>query len=182
MRGIRMRIAITRLAVLFNVMIVATSSGAAPQQPAGAATVPVTPIAALDENELAGLAKGSKSVVLTWERVYAIAGIRAHAGNAATLRALDAEPPLGQAARAGATDFDTFRGDFTSSEAFRDPAPDVLALLGRLQAVENARHRLFLLESLTMAIREWAHAPTRGLSRLDIDIAAAASLKARQGS
>jgi hypothetical protein len=131
-----------------------------------------------DEKEIAGLAKASKPEIVTWERAYKLAVVRARVGPGAQLQTLDPAALDRQADRSGMADFARFRTEFFAGEAFGGPAPDLLALLGRLQTIDNARRRLALLENLTKLFQERAQGSTSGLSRLDIDTVLAASAKA----
>ena len=58
--------------------------------------------------------------------------VRARAGAGALLQTLDPAALDRQADRLGVADFARFRKEFFAGGAFRDPAPDLFALLGRL--------------------------------------------------
>jgi hypothetical protein len=181
-----MRIATVGFAVPIALLVVTTSLGG-PQQPApregdqlGQLLDPrITPSFEY-EKEIAGLAMASKPELLTWERVYALAMVRARAGPGALLQTLDPAALERQADRLGVVDFARFRKEFFAGGTFRDPAPDLFALLGRLQAIENSRRRLAMLENLTALFKERVQDPSSGLSRLDIDTVLVALVKAGQ--
>ena len=68
------------IAAWFNLMFVAISSGSPPQQQFTANSVPMPPRTELsldDQKEIAALARGSKPELLTWEKVYTLAVVRA---------------------------------------------------------------------------------------------------------
>jgi hypothetical protein len=133
-----------------------------------------------DEKEIAGLAKASNPELVTWDRAYTLAVVRARAGNGALLQTLDPAALDKQADRLGMADFARFRKEFFTGGAFRAPAPDMLALLGRLQIIENSRRRLALLENLTKLFQETVQGSSSGLTRLDLEMVLAASVKAGQ--
>jgi hypothetical protein len=181
-----MRMTSVGFAVSIALLVVTTSVGG-PQQPAaperaqlGQLLAPQVKSTIEDEKEIAGLAKASKPELLTWERVYALAMVRARAGPGALLQTLDPAALERQADRLGVADFARFRKEFFADGVFRDPAPDLFALLGLLQAIENTRRRLALLENLTALFKERVQDPSSGLSRLDIDTVLVALVKAGQ--
>ena len=131
-----------------------------------------------DENEIAGLAKGSTPETVNWQKAYTLAVIRARAVGGGPMQTLDPAALSRQAERLGVADFGRFRDDFFARGAFRDPAKDLFALLYRLQQIDNARHRLAVLEGLKTAFPERSRDQSSGLSRLDVDTVFAASVKA----
>ena len=131
-----------------------------------------------DEKEIAGLAHASKPEIVTWERTYKLAVVRARVGHGALMQTLDPAALDRQADGLGLADFDQFRKEYFT--VFRGRAVDLLALLGRLQTIDNARRRLAVLESLTKLFQEKAQDPSSGLSQLDIDTVLAARVKAGQ--
>ena len=71
---------VTGFAAWFNLMIVATSFGGPPQQEVADRVVPAGSRVTMsldDQKEIAGLARGSNPELVTWEKVYALAVIRA---------------------------------------------------------------------------------------------------------
>ena len=85
----------------------------------------------------------------------------------------------------GFADFGRFRKDFLTGhpgavETFRDPSADVLDLLRRLQAIDNARRYVAVLENITKQLQELIQGGSSGLSRLDFDLAFASLVEARQ--
>jgi len=131
-----------------------------------------------DENEIAGLARGSTPELVGWQEAYKLAVIRARAGRGPLLQSLDPAALSRQAERLGAADFARFRDDFFARGAFRDPAKEMFALLYRLQQIDNARHRLAVLEGLKARFPERSQDQSSGLSRLDVDTLFAAAVKA----
>jgi hypothetical protein len=177
------QIASTGFAALFNLMIFATASGGAPQQDAARDSLYISPRMELsldDQKEIAGLPRASKPELITWEKAYALALVRARSGGGALVPSLDPAALSRQADRLGAADFARFRNDFVASGPFRDPAPDMLALSARLQMIENARCHLIFLEILGKLLQERIQGESSGLSRLDLDIVFAAFFKGRQ--
>ncbi len=186
MEGTRVRSTSAGIAAWLILLTVANSFGGRPQQPRANVAVdgmivPQVQGVSLDsENEIAGLAKGSKPELVTWETLYALAVVRARAGKLTLSRTLDPAALGRQADRLGVADFARFRNDFFGGGVFRDPASDVFALLGRLQTIENARSHLAWLENLMKVLQELVQGQSSGLSRLDLDFVFAASVKARQ--
>ncbi len=146
--------------------------------PANSVAIPRKAASLDDGNEIAGLPKGSTPELLNWEKAYTLAVIRARAERGGPLQTLDPAALSQQAERLGGADFARFRGDFFGRGVFRDPAKDLFALLGRLQQIENARHRLAVLEGLKALFPERSQDQSSGLSRLDVDRVFAASVKA----
>ncbi len=181
--GTRVRIAWKAVAALFSLMIVATAFGN-PQQ-MQQAELPANPMPLIVnslevQKEIAGLASSSKPHLLTWETAYLLAVVRARSGGGELLPSLDPVALSRQVDRLGLADFSRFRNDLFAAGAFRDPAPDMLALLARLQTIENARWRIAFLENLTKLLQERIQGESSGLSRLDLDVVFAALIKCRQ--
>ena len=129
MRFAYARISLAGIPAWFCLLIV--GSGAHAQQP-WPLPPPLSPVTTTldDQNEIAGLKKGSKPQLLNWETVYALALVRARESRRLLSPSLDPAILGPQAARVGAADFVRFRTNFFAAAAFHDPAPDMLALLG----------------------------------------------------
>ncbi len=85
----------------------------------------------------------------------------------------------------GAADFAQFRKDFCgkapgAGERFRDPSAAVLDLLGRLEAIDNARRNIEFHENLVKLLRELIQGQSSGLHQLDVDIVSASMARAQQ--
>jgi hypothetical protein len=185
-------------AALVSLTVLANSFDVPPQQPPppdagkerlkrnpalesrGNTFVPKAEVSLIDENEIAGIARGTRSERLTWEMAYKLAVVRARAGRGALMQTLDAAALDRQAEQLGMSDFAGFRKDFLGGGSFREPSAQMLALLGRLQAIENSRRRSILLGNLAKLLQERAQDPVSGLSALDIDSVGAAIARATQ--
>jgi hypothetical protein len=137
------------------------------------------------DKEIAGLSHGSRPEILTWDRIYALALVRARSIRGAFAPSLDPTALDKEAARQGVGDFARFRKEFLSGRvaaggAFRDPSAQVFGLLGRLYAIDNTRHVVALHDNLHQLIRERSQAESSGVNRLDVDLVRAASVRARQ--
>jgi len=138
------------------------------------------------DKEIAGLSKASKPEVLTWERVYALALVRARSHRGAFSESLDPAALAAEATRQGVADFARFHNDFLAGglgaggRPFRDPSAAVFELLGRLHAIDRARRNVLFHESLFKLIVELVQGESSGLSRLDIDMVVATLVRARQ--
>ncbi len=147
---------------------------------------------ARDDAELAGLAAGSRPVILTWERAYALALVVNRArqpGQGGNLAAsLDLGDLTERALRYGVADFARFREDFLASDTgtgkaeakFRDPSENMFELLRRLGSVENMQRNVVAHEQLIRYIRERIQGESSGLSQLDLDRVDAALQRARR--
>ena len=169
----------------FAVFLVAASSAAGqpPRQEAGDIAdnlVPHVVLAPVSENEIAGLSMGSHPTILSWDRIYALALIRARTRRGAFSPALDPEALAEEAARQGVADFARFRTNFHSDGPFRDPGPTVLELEGRLLAIDNARRNIAVHEGLNTLIVERSKGNTSGVTRIDVDTVFASLVRARQ--
>jgi len=137
------------------------------------------------DKEIAGLSRGSRPVLLTWDRIYALALVRARAGPGAFTVSLDPAALGEEAARQGVADFARFRNDFCADaagagERFRDPSAAVLQLLGRLQTIDNARRNVATHENLMTFLKERVQGESSGLHQLDVDMVFASLVRARQ--
>jgi hypothetical protein len=115
------------------------------------------------DKEIAGLPKGSRPAVLTWERIYRLALSGA-----------------GSDHKEGVPDFALFRKAFCTEESFRDPTAGVLDLLGRLEAIDNARRNIAFHENLMSLIKEKIQGEASGLRQLDVDAVSASLARARR--
>ncbi len=111
-----------------------------PQPPAQAAGELSHPIvlnvvaSPVSENEIAGLPIGSHPEILTWDRAYSLALIRARTRRGAFSPTLDPAALAEEAARHGVNDFARFRANFDGNGPFHDPRRAVLELQGQLLA------------------------------------------------
>jgi hypothetical protein len=78
-------------------------------------TTPIVPASLDTDKETAGLPKGSRPEVLTWERVYALALVRAREGRPKAAEVLSPAALADQAARQGLSDFGRFRKEFLAA-------------------------------------------------------------------
>ena len=180
----RIRITSAGIAAWLSLMIAASTVNGQPQSKPEIildyTTPPRLSLSLDDQKEIAGLSRQSKPEVLNWQTAYTLALVRSRSGRGTVQRALDRTFLAASAERLGVGDFARFRIEFLARGAFRDPAPAMFAVLARLQRIENARYRQYLLESLEGMVRERLHAPTPGAIRLENDIVLAASLRSRQ--
>jgi hypothetical protein len=135
--------------------------------------------------ELVGLPARGSAELLTWDRVYALALVRARSGAATAAETLAPQALAEQARRHGVADFARFRKDVIAGRAeaggaFHDPGGAYLAVLRRLQAIEDARRHVATLENLSRFMREMIQGSGAGLSQLDIDLMAEALVRGRQ--
>jgi len=148
--------------------------------------VPHVPTSLDSDKEIAGLSKVSRAEVLTWERVYALALVRARSHRGAFSESLDPAALAAEAARQGVADFARFRTEFLAGgpgaggRPFRDPSGAVLELLGRHHAIDRARRNVAFHESLVKLIQELVQGESSGLNRLDVDMLIASLVRARQ--
>jgi len=138
------------------------------------------------DKEIAGLSASSHSEVLTWERVYAMALVRARRGPGLRAEALDPKAIAEQATRNGVADFGGFRKEFLAARRrgggdFDDPSGDFLALMDRLKSIDRARRNVAFHENVFTLMSELIKSKSAGLSRLHLDQAEAALVLARQG-
>jgi hypothetical protein len=178
-----------------NLIIVAASGAATADQPLRPQEVPTAQIIGPHvprspdiDKVIAGLSRSSRPEVLTWERVYALALVRAGTRRATFAERLDPASLTEDAARQGVGDFERFRTLFlaaglaTGDRSFRDPSASVLDLACRLQTIHNARQNVALHENLDMLLRERTRGEASGLNQLDVDRVHAASVRVRQKS
>jgi hypothetical protein len=134
----------------------------------------------LTENDAAGLSKATHPEILTWDRIYALALVRARTHRGAFVPLLDPAALGEEAARLGVADFAKFRTNFHSNGPFRDPGPSVLELYTRLLAIDNALQNVAFHETLHKLIADRSKGATAGTTQLDVDTIFASLLKARQ--
>ncbi len=97
---------------------------------------PPVPPSLEGDKEIAGLSASTHPEAMTWERVYALAVVRACGGPGPRADALDPRALAEQATRNGFDDFGRFRKAFLASRRqgsgdFHDPSSDFLALWRR---------------------------------------------------
>ena len=146
---------------------------------------PFVPPSLETDKEIAGLSKGSRPELLTWERVYALAVVRVRSRRGAYLESLAPAALEAEAARNGIADFAGFAtlfvavGPLNGVMAFPDPSAAVLELLRRLQTIENARVNVALHEMFDKWIQKVANGES-GLNQLDVDLVRASWDRARR--
>jgi len=181
-----MRIVWISLLACPAMLAVATAFADSPQPPgpidaaAGVVLVPRVAPSADSDNEVAGLAKGSKPMLLNWERVYALALARARADRGPQSPTLDPEALAREAAKVGIADFARFKKEFVGEGPFRDPSAKVLSLLREMLAVDSARRNVAAHEALNAVLMERIQGESGGLTRLDLDTVFAALVRTRQ--
>ncbi len=146
--------------------------------------IPSSLDAVLDK-EVAGLAAGRHPEVLTWERVYALALVRARGGARPRTESLDPKALAEQAARYGVADFARFRKEFLAAgsrdhDGLRDPSDDLLALLGRLKGIDHTRQNVTFYENIFRLMSELAKGESSGVTQLNLDQVEDVKVKARQ--
>jgi hypothetical protein len=148
--------------------------------PADAGLPPQVAATLNTDKDIAGLARASTPVILTWDRIYALAILRARTGRKVLSPNLDLETLTRERARFEVADFAKFRKEFLAPGEFRDPGPEALELLSRLQMVDNARRHLAFDESLAKLVQERIQGESSGLHRLDLDAVLASLVRTRQ--
>ncbi len=181
-----MRSVVIGLSALILLRTAGNSDAGPPQPPQGGEAelgnlmAPYVPPAQNLEKEIAGLSSSSRLEILTWERIYAMALVRARSRRESFTSVLDTAALAEEAARQAVADFPRFRTDFRATGTFRDPGPAVLELEGRLLAIDNARRTVAVLDSLARLFVERSQGASSGLNRIDIDMVFARSARARQ--
>jgi hypothetical protein len=137
------------------------------------------------DKEIAGLSASSHPEVLTWERVYALALVRARRGPGLRAEALDPKVIAEQAKRNGVADFGGFRQEFLAARRpgggdFHDPSGDFLALLDRLKWIDRARRNVAFHENVFALMSELIKGENAGVSQLNLDQVGATLGVARQ--
>lgn len=137
------------------------------------------------DKEVADLSASSHPEVLTWERVYALALVRARGGPGPRAESLDPKALAEQAARDAVADFGGFRKEFLAPRrrgggGFQDPSGDFLALLAQLNRIDHARRKLSFYTNINVLISELMKGRSAGVSQLQLDLAEAVLVRARQ--
>jgi hypothetical protein len=137
------------------------------------------------DKQIAGLSASSHPEVLTWERIYALALVRARRGPGLRAEALDPKALAEQATRNGVADFGGFRKEFLAAGhrgggGFHDPSGDFLALLDRLKWIDRARRNVAFYENVFRLMSELSKGETAGVSQLNLDQIGATLGLARQ--
>ena len=190
--GIRVRIISINI-VCCAVCVLATGSsaeGLQPPPPGDGAEInqllaPYFPPSLDFDKEIAGLSKGSRPEILTWERIYALALVRARSVRGAFAPMLNPIALNQEAARHGVADFARFREEFLTGRvpaggAFRDPSAQVFGLLGRLHTIDNARRVVALHDNLHRMLQERSQSESSGVNRLDVELVDASKVRAQQ--
>jgi hypothetical protein len=129
-----------------------------------------------DDDELAGLPRGSRPPVLTLRRAYELALIRHRTPSPPRpgdrLSGLDPKALGALGRHYSVADFARFRRDALERQghalAFRDPAPGFLAILSRVHAVESTRRLVHQEARLMQFFQEQVNAEL-GIIQLDVD-------------
>jgi hypothetical protein len=137
------------------------------------------------DKEIAGLSATSHPGVLTWERVYALALVRAHGGPGPRAEVLDPKAIAGQATRNGFDDFGRFRKEFLAARrqgggGFHDPSDEFLALLEGLKRIDHAQRNAEFYTNTFTLLSELIKGQFAGLSQLHLDQVEALMIRARQ--
>ncbi len=137
------------------------------------------------DKEAAGLPADSRPELLTWERVYALALVRARTDRAAFAASLDPQALAEAANRQGVADFARFRKDFlaprTAAAALPiDPSGKFLEVQRRMLAIDHARRAVAFHENLEKLFLELVQGEAGALSRIHLDLVHSASLRSRQ--
>ena len=138
--------------------------------------------------EIAGLPSSGHPELLTWERVYTLALVRARSASAKdkwNASALDPKVLADRAGQYGIADFARFRNDFLAASSgeegsFHDPSAGYLELLCRLQKISNASYDVGQRENCLKLYQELIRGEASGLSNLDVDSVDASVAAARQ--
>ncbi len=111
--------------------------------------------------------------------------MRARGGPGPRAEALDPKAVSEQAARNGFDDFGRFRNEFLSARlqggaGSGDPSNEFLALLDRLEKIDNAQRHAAFYENTFKLFSELIKGESGGLSQLQLDQTEALSIRARQ--
>ena len=137
------------------------------------------------DKETAGLSPDNHPELLTWERVYALALVRARGGREPHAETLDPKALEEQAAGKGVADFSRFRKEFltlgrSNGEGFRDPSRDYLDLLRRLQMIDDGRRNVAFYENMLKLMQELVQGQAGSVSQIHVDMMTASVVQARQ--
>ena len=137
------------------------------------------------ETIIAGLPRGAAAELLTWERVYALALVRARSGGKSAAETLDPRALDEQARRYEVADFARFRTAFLTGRdgdggAFHDPSQAYFRVLRRRESIDIKNRYIAKVENLHRLVRELIQGENAGLSQLDIDVLAEALVQGRQ--
>jgi hypothetical protein len=137
------------------------------------------------DKTIAGLPTDSPTELLTWERVFGLAILRARIGTGRGAPLLDARVFADLAAGRGIGDFGRFRDDFTVARPgaramLRDPSADYLKLLLSLQIIDDAQCNVARQENCLKLFRELIRGESSGLTQFDLDLVDASLVSARQ--
>jgi hypothetical protein len=137
------------------------------------------------DKEIAGLSRTSRPGLLTWERIYALALVRARSGRGAFAETLDLHALAQESQRQGVTDFPRFRRDFLTGRtagglAYHDPGADFLGLLARLPTIDSARRNVVVHENFHRFLSERIQGESGGVSRRDLDLLSASLDRTRR--
>jgi hypothetical protein len=141
-------------------------------------------VPAASDKDLAALSEQASAELLTWDRVYVLAVVRARSGGAVA-ESLDPQALVEQSRRYGAADFARFRKDFLAGRtetggAFQDPSAGYFGILRRLRAIDDVRQHVAALENLLKLVQELVQGGGSGLSQLDVDLLTDALVQGRR--
>jgi hypothetical protein len=137
------------------------------------------------ETIIAGLPRGAAAELLTWERVYALALIRARSGGNAAAETLDPRALDEQVRRYLVADFARFRQEFLAGRvenggAFHDPSRAYFRILRRCESIDIKSRYIAEVELLRRLVHELIQGENAGLSQLDLDSLAEALVQGRE--
>ncbi len=122
------------------------------------------------DKEAAGLAQQSQPELVTWDRIYPLALIRARRATATLEAALDPKMLAEESNRLGVANFARFRQEFLTPHSaagtgLRDPSAAFLDLLRRVMAIDNARRNVAFHENVEKFVLELIQGESSGLRR-----------------
>ena len=176
----------------YSCLMIAASSVAGQAQPPAREDAhvaellsPYLPADRDSDKVIAGLSRTSRPELLTWERIYALALVRARSGRGSFVETLDLSALTQESARHGIADFARFRADFLTGRtadgaAFHDPARKCFGLSAQLQAIDNARRNVVVHENLRRMLVDRVQSESSGVNRLDLDLVFASLVRTRQ--
>ena len=124
------------------------------------------------DKEAAGLAQNRRPELLTWERVYPLALVRARRASVTFEATLDPKALADESDRLDVADFARFRQEFLAPHSaagtgLRDPSADFLDLLRRVLAIDNARRNVAFHQNVEKFVLELIQGESSGLRRVD---------------